>query len=146
MPKTYFISGASKGIGAEFARQLLTNEPESVVIGASRNPDSSDELKELGDKYGDRLKTVALDMTDLEGIKAVAKEVEGLAPGGIDVVRNPPEGETACRNAADHATVLNHDSSSPTPAPTLATLTTAWQTSKATDPRLWAARTLLPSR
>lgn len=88
MTKTYFITGASKGIGAEFVRQLLADEPESAVIGAARNPDGSDELNELKEKYGDRLKTLKLDVTDLEAVKAAAKEVQGLAPGGIDVVRS----------------------------------------------------------
>lgn len=87
MPKTYLITGASKGIGAEFARQLLAAEPDALIIGAARSPDKSDELNELKEKYGDRIKTVVIDVTDLEGVKRAAGEVEGIVgEGGIDVV------------------------------------------------------------
>ena len=87
MPRSYFISGASKGIGAEFVRQLLAAEPDALVIGAARTPDKSDELNELKEKYGARLRTVKLDVTNLKGVKEAAKEVEGIVgDAGLDVV------------------------------------------------------------
>jgi len=99
MSKTYLITGASRGIGAEFVRQILAGEPDSIVIGAAREPASSDELRELGKEHGERLKTVKLDVIDLQGIREAAKEVERIAPGGIDVVCWPAPARRCQRSA-----------------------------------------------
>ena len=59
------ITGASRGIGAEFCRQLCT-EKWSVgeIIAFARNPLASNSLRELQTASQGRLKVVALDLDD----------------------------------------------------------------------------------
>ncbi|MDX2701248.1 SDR family NAD(P)-dependent oxidoreductase [Streptomyces sp. PA03-6a] len=78
---TWFVTGASRGIGVEIARAALANGDNVVV--AVRNPDRvPDDLK-----GSDRVLAVALDVTDTAGINgAVQAAVERF--GGIDVLVN----------------------------------------------------------
>ncbi|GII96779.1 SDR family NAD(P)-dependent oxidoreductase [Sinosporangium siamense] len=78
---TWFITGASRGLGLQIARAALAGG-EAVVAGA-RNPDNlPDDLKRSGRVLG-----VALDVTRQEDIdRAVRAAVERF--GGIDVLVN----------------------------------------------------------
>ncbi len=78
---TWFVTGASRGIGAEIARAALA-EGNNVVVGA-RNPERVPvDLKNSGKVF-----TVALDVTDSGSIpRAVAAAVDRF--GGIDVLVN----------------------------------------------------------
>ncbi|MFJ6656374.1 SDR family NAD(P)-dependent oxidoreductase [Streptomyces sp. NPDC091377] len=78
---TWFITGASRGIGAEIARAALADGNEVVV--AVRDPDGvPDDLKN-----SDRVLAVALDVTDHDSIPgAVGAAVDRF--GGIDVLVN----------------------------------------------------------
>ncbi|MBT3153373.1 SDR family NAD(P)-dependent oxidoreductase [Streptomyces sp. CHD11] len=78
---TWFVTGASRGIGAEIARAALAGGHEVVV--AVRNPERvPDDLKKSG-----RVFAVALDVTDSDSIpQAVEAAVDRF--GGIDVLVN----------------------------------------------------------
>ncbi|MFF4277024.1 SDR family NAD(P)-dependent oxidoreductase [Streptomyces sp. NPDC001536] len=78
---TWFVTGASRGIGAEIARAALA-EGNDVVV-AVRNPERvPDDLKN-----SDKVFAVALDVTDNDSIpQAVEAAVDRF--GGIDVLVN----------------------------------------------------------
>lgn len=69
------VAGASRGLGLEFTRQLLSKHPESVVVATCRNPDSSDNLASLKEQHPSRLTVLRLDVTEENTIEAVAKEI-----------------------------------------------------------------------
>jgi NAD(P)-dependent dehydrogenase (short-subunit alcohol dehydrogenase family) len=80
MTKTWFISGASSGLGREMARQLLARG--DVVAATTRREGG---LADLEQQYGDRLHSLKLELTDTEGVRATVSEAfERL--GTIDVV------------------------------------------------------------
>jgi len=86
MTVTYFITGASRGIGLELVNQL-TAVPSNKVIAAVRNPKTSSQLVELQKKIpSERLSVVELDVSDLNAVKAIPSRVATLLPNGLDVL------------------------------------------------------------
>jgi len=82
MPRTWFITGINSGFGREMTEQLLARGDR--VAGTLRKLEAVDDLRA---KYGDRLWTALLDMTDTPAIHAtVTKAFAEL--GRIDVVVN----------------------------------------------------------
>ncbi|MGR6912878.1 SDR family NAD(P)-dependent oxidoreductase [[Actinomadura] parvosata] len=78
---TWFITGASRGLGAEIARTALAQGDDVVV--AVRNPDNvPDDLKKAGNAL-----TVALDVTDTAAIPAAVQAAVDRF-GRIDVLVN----------------------------------------------------------
>jgi NAD(P)-dependent dehydrogenase (short-subunit alcohol dehydrogenase family) len=59
-PKIVFISGANRGLGYEFARQL--HERGNIIVAGYRHPDRSAQLIKLADA-SDRLFAVRIDVT-----------------------------------------------------------------------------------
>jgi NAD(P)-dependent dehydrogenase (short-subunit alcohol dehydrogenase family) len=80
MKKTWFISGASSGLGREMAQQLLARG--DVVAGTSRRDGA---LADLRQRYGDRLHVLKLELTDTESVRATVSEAFHRL-GTIDVV------------------------------------------------------------
>lgn len=80
MPKTWFITGASSGLGLEMTQQLLTQGHK--VVATMRRADA---LTKLAQEYHERLDIVQLDLVEPESI---ATAVEGAFErhGRIDVV------------------------------------------------------------
>ncbi|MGA6161549.1 SDR family oxidoreductase [Amycolatopsis magusensis] len=66
---TWFITGASRGIGRELAEQLLARGDR--VAATLRRPE---QLDDLADRYGDRFWRGRLDVTDTAQIEQVLKE------------------------------------------------------------------------
>jgi NAD(P)-dependent dehydrogenase (short-subunit alcohol dehydrogenase family) len=60
---TYLITGASRGLGLETARQLLAISPHNLIIAAARDPPSATQLQALVAANEGRIVTVALDVT-----------------------------------------------------------------------------------
>ena len=78
---TWFVTGSSRGIGAEIARAALA-EGNNVVVGV-RNPERvPDDLKN-----SDKVFAVALDVTDNDSIPQAIEAAVGRF-GGIDVLVN----------------------------------------------------------
>ena len=80
MPKTWFITGASSGLGFEMTQQLLAQGHK--VIATLRRPGT---LAQLEQEYRKRLDIVQLDLVKPESITAA---VEGAFQrhGQIDVI------------------------------------------------------------
>jgi NAD(P)-dependent dehydrogenase (short-subunit alcohol dehydrogenase family) len=81
-PYTFVITGANRGLGFELAKQLSV-KPNVLVIGTARNTGAAKELSALPNT-----KVVQMDIGDYDSIKKAAKEVEKLAPEGIDELWN----------------------------------------------------------
>ena len=73
--KTILVTGASRGIGLEFIKQILKlpTAPE-VVFAACRNPSSAPELQELA-KSNQTLKLLKLDVGKDEEIHEAVKVI-----------------------------------------------------------------------
>lgn len=82
MTKTYFITGANRGIGLSIAKQLAA-DPDVEVIATARNPASATDLQELA-KSNSRVKLVQLDVSDEDSIEKAGAEVAKLTDS-IDV-------------------------------------------------------------
>jgi NAD(P)-dependent dehydrogenase (short-subunit alcohol dehydrogenase family) len=86
---TYLITGASRGLGLEFTRQLSSRPISEVskVFATARGDAPS--LKELSKNSSGRVVVIKLDSTDEATIKAAAAEVEARLDGkGLDVLIN----------------------------------------------------------
>ena len=82
MTKTWFITGASKGFGREWAEAAL--ERGDNVAATARN---SETLDALVDTYSDAVLPIQLDVTDRDtDFAAVQKAAENF--GGLDIVIN----------------------------------------------------------
>jgi NAD(P)-dependent dehydrogenase (short-subunit alcohol dehydrogenase family) len=79
---TWLITGSSRGFGYELALAAL--EAGDNVVATARRPE---QIAAFVDKYGDRVRTVALDVTDMAAAEAaVATAVAAF--GSLDVVVN----------------------------------------------------------
>jgi NAD(P)-dependent dehydrogenase (short-subunit alcohol dehydrogenase family) len=82
MPKVWFITGSSRGFGRALATAAL--EGGDQVVATARRPE---QLDDLVSDYGDRVRTVALDVTNAVAARAAVREtVEQF--GCLDVVVN----------------------------------------------------------
>ncbi|KAF8314100.1 NAD(P)-binding protein [Clavulina sp. PMI_390] len=80
---SYFITGASRGLGLAFTEKLLADE-RNTVIASARNP-SAETLKTLAGKgLPGKLITVKLDVTDFDAFPVAVKEAEAALPEGLD--------------------------------------------------------------
>ncbi len=80
-----FVTGASSGLGARFARVLAANGAQVVL--ASRRVERLKELRAEIESEGGAAHVVALDVTDVESIRAAVEHAEAEA-GPIDVLVN----------------------------------------------------------
>ena len=65
MPSTYVITGTSRGIGAEFVKQLSSQG--HTIIACARNPDTAKEILGLVDNKA--VSIVALNTVDPKSVK-----------------------------------------------------------------------------
>ena len=77
--KTILVTGASSGMGADFAKQLA--EQGHRVYAAARRVEKMAELKVFG------VKPIKMDITDENDIQAVVRQIEEET-GGIDILVN----------------------------------------------------------
>jgi NAD(P)-dependent dehydrogenase (short-subunit alcohol dehydrogenase family) len=82
MPKTWFITGTSRGFGREWAIAAL--ERGDRVAAAARNLDT---LRDLAGRFGDALLPIALDVTDRRAAAAAVARTHAHF-GALDVVVN----------------------------------------------------------
>jgi NAD(P)-dependent dehydrogenase (short-subunit alcohol dehydrogenase family) len=76
--RSVVVTGAGRGLGLEYVRQLVKlQSPPEVLIATSRDPSSSSELKAVA-KENPSVKIVKLDVEDDESIQSAFKEVKAL--------------------------------------------------------------------
>ncbi|HEY57847.1 MAG TPA: SDR family oxidoreductase [Anaerolineae bacterium] len=68
-----FLTGANRGLGLEFARQLL--ERGDWVFATCRHPERAEALRALQQRFPQRLHVAALDVSDEQAIARAATEV-----------------------------------------------------------------------
>jgi len=82
MSKVWLITGSSRGLGLALAKAVLADGHR--LVATARNPD---DLRELVERHRDRIRAVALDVTDEAAARAaVATAVSAF--GRLDVVVN----------------------------------------------------------
>jgi NAD(P)-dependent dehydrogenase (short-subunit alcohol dehydrogenase family) len=79
------VTGASRGIGLEYARQWVA--AGARVFGLARDPEGSDELMELAAANPQQLVPVRCDVADDDSV-AAARERVGDATEGLEVLIN----------------------------------------------------------
>ena len=79
------VTGANRGLGLEFTRQLLAAGDE--VVATARQPKTADELHKLVSTSGGRGSVVGLDVADPEEIAAAALQI-GERFGAVDLLVN----------------------------------------------------------
>lgn len=84
MEKNFFITGATRGIGLELTRQLLTQKHQ--VIATGRSPEKSSELKSLQKDFPNTLTVMSLDVSDKKSINELTKKLNKTA--AIDCLVN----------------------------------------------------------
>ncbi|SCU94859.1 LADA_0G11870g1_1 [Lachancea dasiensis] len=84
MSKTYFVSGANRGIGFSFVKEL-SSDSTNTVIATARNVETAAELKSWADAHSN-VKLVQLDVASAESVQAAAKTTQEITPKGIDVL------------------------------------------------------------
>ena len=83
MSKTWLITGANRGIGLEYVKQLL--KIGDTVIAAARQPEKSDSLRALQGDFKKTLQVAKLDLNRWESIDAFA---DSLCDQKIDILVN----------------------------------------------------------
>jgi NAD(P)-dependent dehydrogenase (short-subunit alcohol dehydrogenase family) len=93
--KRILITGANRGLGLEFTRQLL--ERGDRVFAARRDPLKSHDLEKLQKKHGEQLSILQLDVRDEDRIVEVVAEVNEQVEGLDLLINNAgmyPRGES----------------------------------------------------
>jgi len=83
MSETWLVTGASRGIGLEMVKELLTQGHQ--VIAACRNPDGARDLWEIQSDYKNRFRYFKLDVSSAD---SVAEFGAALKNETIDVLVN----------------------------------------------------------
>ena len=81
--KNYLVTGANRGLGLEFTKQILNGG--HAVYAACRNINDIDELQSLSDEYQENLIVVKLDINNHDSILELNNQLQDIA---IDVMIN----------------------------------------------------------
>jgi len=81
------VTGATRGLGLSFTRQMLRRAPESTVIAASRSG-TSPALERLQGEFPGRVLPMACDVTSQEATRAFSARVKAEHGGKVDLVLN----------------------------------------------------------
>lgn len=79
----YLVTGANRGIGLEFTRQLVARG--DTVLATARQPEQAAALQSLAREHPDRLTIRPLDVTDPVSVAALGRALEGAT---LDVLLN----------------------------------------------------------
>ena len=81
--KNYLVTGANRGLGLEFTKQIL--QEGHNVYATCRNTNDIDDLNEYSGKYKDSLIILKLDINDHDSILKLNKKLKNVP---IDVMIN----------------------------------------------------------
>ncbi|RDX40872.1 C-factor [Lentinus brumalis] len=85
---TWLITGCSRGMGLELAKQLLES-PSNFIIGTARDPAKATALQALKQTARGTLEVIQLDVDDTNGIERSVEEVTAiLGERGLDHLIN----------------------------------------------------------
>jgi NAD(P)-dependent dehydrogenase (short-subunit alcohol dehydrogenase family) len=84
-PRRSLVTGANRGLGLEFVRQLLARGDH--VIAACRHPGKASDLNRLAGDHPGRLHVLPLDVADEKSRNAFAHELP-LVADGVDLLIN----------------------------------------------------------
>lgn len=87
------VTGANRGIGLEFVRQLTSRPGGACVVAGVRDPGASGELRELAAQLAEQggssqLHLVELDVTDPASVEAWAARTTEICGGHVDLLLN----------------------------------------------------------
>ncbi|KAI3324038.1 NAD(P)-binding protein [Xylariaceae sp. AK1471] len=80
---SYVITGASRGLGFAFLREL-SSDPNNTVVGLVRNVASTEEKVSAELAGRSNIHILAGDLTNHEGLKAAAEQVSAITGGKLD--------------------------------------------------------------
>jgi NAD(P)-dependent dehydrogenase (short-subunit alcohol dehydrogenase family) len=80
---TVLITGASRGLGLEFARQYAAEGWQ--IFAACRAPKAAKELQQIAAESGGRIRVLQMNVTDTASVRAAASALKGEA---IDLLLN----------------------------------------------------------
>jgi len=72
------VTGASRGLGLEFVKQLASKSNCHKVVASCRDPDSAKDLLQLQENNPDKIHVKKLDVNEIESFPVFAKETEDL--------------------------------------------------------------------
>jgi NAD(P)-dependent dehydrogenase (short-subunit alcohol dehydrogenase family) len=106
------VQGASRGIGLQFCRSLLSRNQQAIVIATCRSPEKADGLSELRKENPERLHVHKLDVTETgTDIENVSKHISESF-GRIDLLINSAgmlhpsgRGETSLKDVTDQVKI-----------------------------------------
>lgn len=84
--KTYFITGAARGLGLEFSKQLLASG-ERVIAGV-RDPERATELSSLTEEYPGKFSLLPLDVSEVKSTQELPALLEAAGIHQLDVLIN----------------------------------------------------------
>ncbi|XP_063817751.1 C-signal-like [Pseudophryne corroboree] len=106
------VQGASRGLGLQFCKFLVTSRHGTRVIGTCREPDSAAELQTLRERHPDALTVLQLDVTSQRDIQEAAHTV-AQEFGHLDLLINSSamlhpsgKGETSLREVSSEGLSL----------------------------------------
>ncbi|DBA78176.1 hypothetical protein WJX79_006992 [Trebouxia sp. C0005] len=83
----WVVTGANRGIGLEFVKQIL-DLPNTTVIAGARSPEKAADLQKLSQQFEGRLFAVPLDLSDSNTVQAVVETVKKSHKDGVDFLIN----------------------------------------------------------
>ncbi|KAL7424297.1 hypothetical protein Q5752_001887 [Cryptotrichosporon argae] len=97
---SYVITGASRGLGLELARQLVAAPSARVVFATVRAPSAA--LDEIAAASAGKVVVLKLETTDAANVAAVAADIEARLGGkGLDVLINNAASFDMDKNAVE---------------------------------------------
>lgn len=106
MAAVALVQGASRGLGLEFCKHVLTHKAPAAVVATCRNPEGATALASLAAQYPGRVTVLKVDATQEDDIKGAA-EVVKKSFGKVDLIINAAamlhptgKGETSLRDVS----------------------------------------------